>query len=48
MAVVRIFPEDDEETKKRKLKEIEEAKRSLKATREAIEDAFGKDQSRWA
>lgn len=43
MSVTRIYPEDDEETKKRKLAEIAEAKRSLKATREMIEKEFGKE-----
>lgn len=41
MSVVRISPNDSEETKKRKLKEIEEAKRNLEATREAIDREFG-------
>jgi len=40
MPVVRMSPEDSEETKERKLKEIEEAKKSLAATREAIEREF--------
>lgn len=41
MAVVRISPEDSEETKKAKLKEIEEAKKHLAATRKLIEKEFG-------
>jgi len=41
MPVVRMSPDDSEETKKRKLEEIEEAKRSLEATREAIKREFG-------
>ncbi len=40
MAVTRICPEDDEETKKAKREEIEEAKQSLKATREMIKREF--------
>jgi len=40
VAVTRIYPEDSEETRKRKLEEIEKAKRSLEATREAIKREF--------
>ena len=41
MPVVRISQEDDERTKKAKLKEIKEAGAGLKATREAIEKVIG-------
>jgi len=41
MPVTRMSPDDSEKMKKRKLKEIEEAKRSLEATREAIKREFG-------
>ena len=44
MSVVRIDSGDSEETKKRKQKEVEEAKRSLKATRKAIEKEFGESR----
>lgn len=40
MPVVQISSEDSEETKKAKLEEIEKAKRSLAATRKAIDKAF--------
>jgi len=41
MPVTRIFPEDSDQAKKRKLKEIKEAGAGLKATREAIEKVIG-------
>lgn len=43
MSVVRISHEDDERTREAKLKEIEKAKQSLKATREAIKSATNPD-----
>lgn len=41
MPVTRISPEDSEEAKKVKLKEIEKAKKSLAATRKMIGRYFG-------
>jgi hypothetical protein len=40
VSVVRINSNDNEATKEAKRKEIEEAKRSLEATREAIKKEF--------